>query len=313
MADFVHEDMSELILIRSDVKDLIRCQSVCKSWYSLITSPRFINRHLNHSYNKDLFNNELGHRRIILLDDDDDHQLVGSSNGLVSAFSSKLLVGNPLTREVRHLNPPPWISLSLSWGFGYDSTTDDYKVIVGAWKGENQTCVQVLSLKSNVWRVIGEVKYIFVSEVGILFNDALHWIVRDENDKKLIISFDLSTNEFKEIPQPGDVRYECTSGSRLGIVKERLCIYRCEFSCVDIWLMKNYDVKQSWELLRHDHEMKYDIVHYLRTPPPPNDGSLFHPDKSWLRTLKYIDLHWDYIHAPLFVQSLVSPHVNVNH
>ncbi|KAI3823128.1 hypothetical protein L1987_04558 [Smallanthus sonchifolius] len=85
MAEFVHEDVSELILIRLDVKDLIRCKSVCKSWYSLITSPRFINRH---SYNKDRFNNELGHRRIILLDDDDDydndddHHLVGSSNGL---------------------------------------------------------------------------------------------------------------------------------------------------------------------------------------------------------------------------------------
>ncbi|KAI3823124.1 hypothetical protein L1987_04554 [Smallanthus sonchifolius] len=104
MAEFVNDDVLEKILIGLDVKDLIRCKSVCKSWYSFITSPHFIYRHLNYSYN-----NELGHRRITSVTHSgfncrfchDHHHLVGSSNGLVciSSLRSELLVGNPFTRE----------------------------------------------------------------------------------------------------------------------------------------------------------------------------------------------------------------------
>ncbi|KAJ0617160.1 putative F-box associated interaction domain-containing protein [Helianthus annuus] len=81
---------------------------------------------------------------------------------------------------------------SLCYGFGYDSSTDDYKVFVGAEKGENRTCVRVLRLKSNVWRVIPEVEYTFITKVGILCNGALHWLIRDDENKKrfIIISFE---------------------------------------------------------------------------------------------------------------------------
>ncbi|KAM0024959.1 putative F-box domain-containing protein [Helianthus debilis subsp. tardiflorus] len=41
MAEFGYGDLVELILVRLDVKDLIRFKSVCKSWHSLIASPRF--------------------------------------------------------------------------------------------------------------------------------------------------------------------------------------------------------------------------------------------------------------------------------
>ncbi|KAJ0617152.1 putative F-box domain-containing protein [Helianthus annuus] len=64
MAEVVNEDVVEQILIELDVKDLIRFKTVCKSWHSLITSPRFVNRHLIRSHNKDRNNKEIGHRRI---------------------------------------------------------------------------------------------------------------------------------------------------------------------------------------------------------------------------------------------------------
>ncbi|MFS7916340.1 hypothetical protein Hanom_Chr02g00175991 [Helianthus anomalus] len=91
---------------------------------------------------------------------------------------------------------------------------DDYKVIVGTKTRENQTCVHVLSLKSNEWRVIGfgKVKYSFLSKFSILCNGALHWIVRDENRKILIIAYDLCKGE------------ECLLKCVLGIMEEYLCI-----------------------------------------------------------------------------------------
>ncbi|KAJ0617156.1 putative F-box domain-containing protein [Helianthus annuus] len=305
MAEVVHEDLVEHILVRSDAEDLLRFKRVCKSWHSLITSSRFVNRHLKHSYNKDRIDNQIGHRRVTYVDDDQDHnELVGSSNGLVCITSfcgSELSVVNPLTGEVTELTRPPYMGfwLCCGFGFGFDSSTDDYKVIV---KGKHQTCVRVMSLKSNVWRVIEEVKYKFITKTGILSNGALHWIVKDQNNKKLIISFDLSKEEFEEIPQPDDVKYECSSSSYLGIVNECLCIFRQSNCCFldDLWMMKSYNVKDSWEHLPHNHNMKHDIVHHLKG------------DVSWFSsTFEHhwgCECGWKNTAAPIFVQSLVSPH-----
>ncbi|KAJ0606185.1 putative F-box domain-containing protein [Helianthus annuus] len=123
MAKFVHADVVEQILLRSEVKYLIRFKIVCKSWHSLITSPRFINRHLNHSYNKDRNDSKIGHRRITFADDDHrPRNLVGSSNGLVCVTSGYLQfsVVNPLTGEVTRLrrSPSPYMGFWLCCGFG---------------------------------------------------------------------------------------------------------------------------------------------------------------------------------------------------
>ncbi|XP_076939951.1 F-box/kelch-repeat protein At3g23880-like [Bidens hawaiensis] len=304
MAEVFHDDLVEQILILLDAKDLIRFKSVCKSWRSLITSYRFVNRHLNHSYHIDRYINENDRRISLVYDPYVRFELLGSSNGLVCFYDGcfKFYVGNPLTREAKLLRfPSPQILLPLCWGFGYDSSKDDYKVIIGAMNQDRRLLVHVLSMISNTWREIGEVKYIcFYNRVGILCNGALHWIVRGENRNRLIISFDLSKEEYKEIPPPDDGRYEYAS--YLGIIKERLCI-----SCgVDKWMMKDYNVKQSWELLPRNREMKYDIVHY--TSAPYNFGnyprlncktvnSAFQPVESCLT-------------VPIFVQSLVSPFGN---
>ncbi|MFS7916328.1 putative F-box domain-containing protein [Helianthus anomalus] len=225
MAEVVNEDVVEQILIEIDVKDLIRFKTVCKSWHSLITSPRFVNRHLIRSYNKDRNNKEIGHRRIGLVNFHPYHH-VGSSNGLICLASSSLYadvkfsVANPLTREVTQLRDSPWkgFLLCLCWGFGYDSSIDDYKVIVGVEGATHKTCFKVLSLKSNVWRLVGVVKYSFITKVGLLCNGALHWIVRDENTedmKNLIICYDLCKQEFLEIPLPEGASY-----IRLGVMQE---------------------------------------------------------------------------------------------
>ncbi|KAL8255483.1 hypothetical protein R6Q59_030550 [Mikania micrantha] len=220
--------------------------------------------------------------------------------------SSFLLEGNPLIKEVRKLSLPPRIGTPLCWGFGYDSSNDDYKVILGSWKGMN---FQVFSLKSNTWKVvIGELNYAFIRKNGVLINGALHWIVKDRNMKKLIISFDLSKEEVTEIPQPDDARYECNFRSYLGVINECLCIF--QKSQDSIWLIE-YKVKQSWQLLSNDHEInKYDVIHYLRTPDDfilPE--SVFRHDESCF-SISNLGVHM--INAPIFVQSLVSPYFNAS-
>ncbi|GKD42124.1 hypothetical protein Tco_1266769 [Tanacetum coccineum] len=74
--------------------------------------------------------------------------------------------------------------------------------------------------------------------------------------------------------------------------------------------MRNYNVKQSWEYLPNDYEMKsHDAVHYMNiydcTSPKKKRMTFYCDDKTVLsRSGKHI------IDVPIFVQSLVSPYVN---
>ncbi|GJU97512.1 F-box/kelch-repeat protein-like protein [Tanacetum coccineum] len=109
-------------------------------------------------------------------------------------------VSNPSTGEVKKLQRPQFDDNKptvFCWGFGYDSSTDDYKVVLVYVNGNDQTCFQVLSLKSNVWKVLGKQNYTCEKhnrrKAGTLCNGALHWFMKDQNNKSVIISFDLST------------------------------------------------------------------------------------------------------------------------
>ncbi|XP_076901330.1 F-box/kelch-repeat protein At3g23880-like [Bidens hawaiensis] len=306
MAEVVNEDVVEQILIALDANDLIRYKSVCKAWYSLITSPRFVKRHLNHSYNKDYSNKKLCYRRVSLLMDSANAKhyfLVGSFNGLVCVkyLRTKFMVGNPVTREVRQLAYPSYTGGEpFCWGFGYDSSSDDYKVIVVARKGNNQICFRLLSLKSNVWREVGEQNYVRIyKKAGVLCNGALHWIILDRNYKKIIVSYDLSKEKFKENHLPRGTKFlDINLGNyRRTFVRIWMC-----FLDDGVWLIIKENAKESWEPIKNPYDgMKYDIVHALRS------GFVKDGDALWVSHASK-HLCWKYFGEPVFVSSLVSPH-----
>ncbi|GJT68045.1 putative F-box domain-containing protein [Tanacetum coccineum] len=309
-------DVVEDILLRLDTEDLLRCKSVCKSWYSLISSPSFVKAHLKHACNN---NRELPHLRVCLPYKNINYTLrlyrmVGSSNGLVclSPSNAEFLVTNPSTREVIELRALPCENRSdLCWGFGYDSSTDDYKLVVGVNEGLHHIRFQVLTLKSNVWKFTEELNYNFHvqfgSGFGLLYNGALHWFMDDPNNnmKRVIIYFDLSSEKFKEIPQPDDTNYVCDIFSELGIFDECLCVYR-PVNGIPIWAMKNYNVKQSWQLLPYDDAMKDYIASFTAYTLDciSYNGWRFSDDKGNIA----MSCCWMHISDPVFVKSLVSPY-----
>ncbi|XP_076922045.1 F-box/kelch-repeat protein At3g06240-like [Bidens hawaiensis] len=268
-------DVLEEIMVPLDVKDVIRCKSVCKSWLSFISSPRFVKAHLNHYIKSDRDDHQLGHRRIHDRDSDHWNRIVGSCNGLVcvSPRDAEFLVTNPSTREERILQTPPnefEEATKMSWGFGYDSYSDDYKAVVGLETTNKvvagrvappPTRFHVFSLKSNTWRVIGEVEYQNMhARKGILCDGVLYWfMVGIKPEKLIIISFDLSTEELKKIPQPDDVDYKTIPffEHKLGLIQDRLCIYPYHSS--KIWVMVN----NKWERCIDRQQSKYDFVHCL--------------------------------------------------
>ncbi|GJY56793.1 putative F-box domain-containing protein [Tanacetum coccineum] len=272
-------DIDEQMLLRMEPHDLIRCKSVCKSWYSLISSDRFVKSQLNYNLRKKADNNEIGDTRITALgatsmccDDckkvrSDECQVVGSSNGLVciSRYNTYFLVVNPSTREMKELRNPPkeyykYVSERVS-GFGYDSSIDDYKVVIGFFNECRKLVFKVLTLKSNFWRSVAvelgydsmfgtgyycgrmHSRYDYSYRNGILCNGEIHWCM-EPNNKEVILSFDLSKEVFKEIPVP-----KLDGGNwDLGTMKGRLCILDHDFrGSIKIWVMRKYNVHESWE------------------------------------------------------------------
>ncbi|XP_076957809.1 F-box protein CPR1-like [Bidens hawaiensis] len=328
MAELVPHHVIEKILLRLRPKDLIRCKSVCKSWQSIISSFLFVKAHLKHAYMIDRNNPELGHRWVSLPIPFDEESLyvldciyiVGSCDGLlcVSPDVLEVVVTNPSTREHRKLPPPPYrphripsISIdreTICWGFGYDSSADDYKVIVGFMRrkrtGSIVTNFHVLTLKSAIWKVIGQLKYRITGRFacsGILCGRALHWYMKKKYKKTVIISLDLSTEEFKVIRLPGaDLLFKFSYSHLLGVIEECLCIYTIDFppSTKKKWVMKN----NKWELYIDDHcQRKYDIVHYW-----PDEDTDYYVDDGTL-----VPFNGNHTRAS-FVESLVSPHPHDN-
>ncbi|KAL2936775.1 F-box protein CPR1 [Bienertia sinuspersici] len=189
-------DVISDILARLPVKYLLRSKSVCKSWFTLITSKHFINFHLRL--------NTLSSSDKLLLFSSSDHSLYsvtfdslespptklsyfsdngpsfsgfgGSCNGLLLCFSNDNNNNDASNNDVYLVNPStfqyrkipklkvPKSHVCVNYGFGYDHKTDDYKVIrivilvYGCEDGPvfNAREVMVYSLKANSWRFIEE-------------------------------------------------------------------------------------------------------------------------------------------------------------
>ncbi|GKE08145.1 F-box/kelch-repeat protein-like protein, partial [Tanacetum coccineum] len=178
---------------------------------------------------------------------------------------------------------PAKVSCLLTLSFGYDSYSDDYKVVMAIQKDFDESLPRILC------------------------NGALHWYVF-HNAYKVILSFDLSWEEFTVFPEPNDKRYD-SSFTTLGMLEDQLCIFPLdipngnELPC-DIWVMRNYNVQDSWELLSNDCEINYEVIHYM------NMLDCFSPKKMMTSFFcnhnnKFSSTASKYISAPKFVSSLV--------
>ncbi|KAH0649873.1 hypothetical protein KY284_029785 [Solanum tuberosum] len=168
-------DVAKEIFSRLPVQSLLRFKCVSKLWMTLISEPYFKIKHLNHARNDDnsqkiLVNQWYYHidkvEQVQKLDCPDKHlQLLeiyptlyccGDGLALMEIYSYpnkhlQLLLRNPSTRESIVL-PYPKIFPDdyCTWGLGYDSTSDDYKIL----KIDNKSRSEILALKSGSWRLM---------------------------------------------------------------------------------------------------------------------------------------------------------------
>ncbi|XP_065880276.1 F-box protein CPR1-like [Euphorbia lathyris] len=235
MANLPQELIYE-ILLWFPVKSLLRFRCVSKSFCAIIGSQSFINSHFKRSSeNKihpkliELGVHRLGNNRCIFhaLDFNEDFQpelvlyksfpsmpypsFFSYCNGLVllCIWPCELCLWNPSTRKYRILPAFP-VNATVDFKYhnfvlGYDSTTDDFKVVAFMWKvGCGLTQVWIFELRSNCWRRIQDFPYVGYNCIklggnGDCFVDgSLHFIcyVRGEYKSYEIVAFDVAKETF---------------------------------------------------------------------------------------------------------------------
>ncbi|XP_062014463.1 F-box protein CPR1-like [Rosa rugosa] len=283
------EELIEEILLKLPIKSLIRFSEVCKSWNSLIKSPNFIYTQLNRTIQSNNQNDShlllleglLSSTKIFLLHPahnptfDVDKKLtepsainttagsfslknfsvVGTCNGLVclaNYIHGVAVIWNPLVRKYVILPSCSVRSLSgfVRFAFGYDSRTNDYKVLKTVVCDQKPSHVEVWSLARGSWmsldaaiippdfkpRDYSYLRYPFV-------NGALHWVGLRHG---VIMTFDMSTELFGEIMMPEVVTRDAEN-KFISKYRESLALLcKSNENSIHIWVMKEYGSADSW-------------------------------------------------------------------
>lgn len=221
------------ILTRVPVKDLLRFRCVCKSWRSLFKEERFWRQHMTHAPTRivsfgweDTLHGRFSESEMkmileevkINVGDDiawltDATAVVGHAHGLLCLYFQGNVFGlwNPSLRELRTIHPPhlyTWYEM----GFGYDPSSQDYKlVLVLKTQGEGSRSSQalVLSLKSGAYRMIDclcleNFDMVHSTTAGTRVGQIIYWQVWGDNLKvtEKLLSFDLVSERFNLCPRP---------------------------------------------------------------------------------------------------------------
>ncbi|XP_058759785.1 F-box/kelch-repeat protein At3g06240-like [Vicia villosa] len=199
-----------------------------------------------------------------------------SVNGIICIYegdendnNTTTVLWNPATGEFKIIPPSIHYNIEFNFcpdAFGYDSITDDYKVLRNALIDENDlfmedpqveemcdTFWEIYSLKSNSWRKLDGINLPppgpCISLVNL--NELCHWLVSEL--KNHMLSFDFSTEKFlaTTLPLDSDEKKECIL-QKLIVLNGSvafMCSNYYDRNCFHIWILGELGVKESWTKL----------------------------------------------------------------
>ncbi|CAN0890530.1 F-box protein CPR1 [Linum grandiflorum] len=274
------------ILFRLPVISLLRFRSVCKQWRTLIDSPEFIKRQITHS------STTTRNATLFLLDDalfsvpfsaglrrqpyipppsqfpyhfTKDATLFGSCHGLLCIrylSTERIHILNPATRKLHFTGsvfPAGYSSSELDTGYGcgYDSVSDDYKVVRICRLGtKRESEVISFGIRSKICQVV-QMPYTVASseqKLGVFVGGSLNWIVSKNeqlwNRKPIIVGYDLAMNRCREVPVPEFGEENVPYFLAIGEMRNCLCVFANHLGkVVHVWIMKEYGEIRSWSKL----------------------------------------------------------------
>ncbi|XLR66885.1 hypothetical protein S83_017557 [Arachis hypogaea] len=285
-------------------KPLTRLKLVCKSWNSIISNPHFVKLHLHRSpkngillltrtkpltlgegKNWDLVFSSvesfIQNPSSTLVAQENRYSLyvedwvVGSCNGLVCVAHAldhpktdisdiwvRLL--NPLTGGISENSPCLRVNMHNVLGFGYDESSDSYKVLAIIWDSSGTLITQVYSFGGSSWKRIKSFPaFPFSPEVnGYFIGGTLNWIgLRTPHggdydwdavtlDMLTLVSFDLKSDTSKEIPLPKGIDEIPSEEPTLGVWGNSLyLLHDYQNTHFIAWQMKEFGDENSWTQL----------------------------------------------------------------
>ncbi|WZZ38385.1 hypothetical protein YC2023_034644 [Brassica napus] len=297
-------DIVNDVFLRLPASTLVRCRVLSKPWFTLIDNSDFLASHLKRTLETEehLMILLQSHRllRTVYLDGPDklsdvDHPLqtgnftkvFGSVNGMIGLTNSPVVLAlfNPSTRTIHRLpiEPIDFSERSITleyvfYGLGYDSMSDDYKVVrmvqskhkdyegyplqMKGYPVESfgyALEIKVFSLKSNSWKrihLLFEVQILFIYFYydllyrrgnGVLASNSLHWILPRTGGHtafNTIIRFDLASDDLGVLSFPNDLYLE--DDMDIGVLDGCLCLMcYSESSHVGVWILREYEGEWS--------------------------------------------------------------------
>ncbi|KAG5252469.1 F-box protein [Salix suchowensis] len=183
------------------------------------------------------------------------------------------------------------------------------------------------SLKANSWREIVAPSYLhyIVSRESVLIRESFHWLPIQGHGLN-IVAFDIRREEYCTVPLPNLESKSSPRYRNLGVLGQCLSLASSSFHNVEIWVMKEYGMKDSWVrllLLEQSSSLcyrsgPYDLIPLAFVRDDNDDHKVLLKwmyDRSliWydlkLKTYENVQIHgapWLY-QSYIFVGSLVSP------
>ncbi|KAK3205594.1 hypothetical protein Dsin_019640 [Dipteronia sinensis] len=191
-----------------------------------------------------------------------EYQVVGSCNGLLcisnSYYYDPITICNPIIGDYIELPKSTQFPMQeVALEFGCLPTSMQYKVVrfvfyikSEIWSLESHA--EILTLGTDhTWRSIGPVPgRLELKPSQALVNGALHWVTLffqyTPGPRLRVISFDLAEEKFRWIELPS---FDCIFTSNCHLVALEGClsaVHHLGDKGIDIWVMKEYDVEESW-------------------------------------------------------------------
>ncbi|XP_043710565.1 F-box/kelch-repeat protein At3g06240-like [Telopea speciosissima] len=246
------EEILICILSRLPVETLLRFRCVSKGWRTLISDPNFITQHLNRSAENypRLILGQLQNYEIFNINYE-------TSSEVLRYDFSKFSPGFSLLEIVGSSNGLACLSFADASSNDCKVVSIDYYLKYGRLgKTIYHSEVKVYSLNTGLWRRVEDASFIIslgrkIKLTNAVVNGAIHWMGNYGNFRsEFIISFDLGLEKFREIPEH-EYRHGGISFSKtLGVLGGCLSVFDVYGDqCIEIWVMKDYGVKDSWTKL----------------------------------------------------------------
>jgi F-box interacting protein len=186
-------------------------------------------------------------------------------NPSIRKYSTLPPLENRRKREVR----------STLFSFGYDHFNDVYKVIAISYFKDKNNEVDVYTLGTNYWRSIQDFPCSSrcMYQPGVFVGGTVNWLAYEASNSSYccdIVSLDLEKESYQKVPQP-DLEKDHWA---IGMFRDCLCIFASSDMFLDVCIMKEYGIKESWTKL---YNVPYAENPY--THPYPKTVYIFYDDQ----------------------------------